>query len=58
MPTISDLMTMTEELVATVARQAIGTDQIDVRRTIRSRWPRRLPGCRCARRPGRRRRDG
>ena len=44
-----DLMTMTEELIGTVARQATGTDQVDLRRPSDLVAPRRLRACRCAR---------
>jgi elongation factor P--beta-lysine ligase len=44
-----ELMVMTEEMLSTCAREAIGTDQITFRRH-RSRSRRRTAACRCARR--------
>ena len=48
------LMAFTEELLATVARQVTGGTECHVRRSRRSRLPRRTAGCRCGTPPPRR----
>ena len=52
------LMAMTEELLETVAREAIGTSEVDVRRAPDLAQGARSRGCRSARRRARRRRGG